>query len=634
MSMNTQKKYLKLVLITVISIFAFLSSMQHTFGGTVVVKPGPFDHFILQVPDEIIAGEVSVLKVQVFDANNNLITNFDDSGKEFLIDIGGSAVVQTALSASSFSGGTANISLTDKKAETVTLSLRESGGTVPVLSREITIIPNKLDHFILNSEPAVTAGTPFDIRVLAKDYFDNTVDDLHIGRNIKVSTTGTSSAKRIGTGAIDFKNGASTIRFVSEKAGEVFVELREISSGSSGRTGRIAIRPAALNYFKVQAPRNAVAGEPFDLQVVAYDSYDNVIDNYSQLGNGVKLQSSGISKIEPSFINPSVFNKGQAVIKASYEKAESIQVVVRENNGVQSGQTDAIIISSAAPDHFVVITPESAVSGRKFKIKVESYDSFNNIVKNYALAGNDVLLSSSGTGTIFPSVVSPSEFRNGIAIVDVVYDKAESFLVSATMAPERPEGRISLKEKVKAIPIKEVEKKKPVKTEKVKEPEVKTQKQIAKKVAAPKPEKKEKVIIEKKRKEVKPPPVQLARKEDVKAVRKPDQYTINKVSIIEASKKALLVINATHLTKDLEFTDSIESDKGKDWLRLVLRPAQKDNEIKKWINFDSKFIGGVRLEEVKGKADTLNVYIEILPPAVMYDVARVKNTLVVTVSTP
>ena len=75
-------------------------------------KPGQFDHFVLQMPDRMIAGEDFIIQAQVYDSNNNLITNFSESGKEFKVNIRGSAVVQpSTLSARHFSGGTANISI-------------------------------------------------------------------------------------------------------------------------------------------------------------------------------------------------------------------------------------------------------------------------------------------------------------------------------------------------------------------------------------------------------------------------------------------------------------------------------------------------------------------------------------------
>jgi hypothetical protein len=48
-----------------------------------------------------------------------------------------------------------------------------------------------------------------------------------------------------------------------------------------------------------------------------------------------------------------------------------------------------------------------------------------------------------------PKRVPASEFVNGVASVDVVYDKAESFAVSASMAPKKEERKITVREQKK-----------------------------------------------------------------------------------------------------------------------------------------------------------------------------------------
>lgn len=697
------------------SVFMFyLSSVVS--AGTVVVKPGQFDHFTLQIPDKAVAGENFVAKVSVYDANKNLITNFSETGKEFRVDVSGLAITQPAvLGASSFSGGVANIVINDKKAEKVTFSIREAGGSVPVISREILVIPNKLDHFVIQSPVSVTAGSSFDVKIVAKDIFENTVQDLDVGRTMTVTSSGTSSVKLQG-GAMDFKNGLASAAFISEKAGEVVINLQDTASGSRGTTQTIQITPAGLAYFKLQAPKSGIAGEPFELLIAAYDMHDNVVTNYASNGGGVKLSSTGSSKIEPAIVNASTFRNGQALVKVIYEKAEEFQVVAKELNREQSGKTSEILIANAPADHFVVITPDSALSGQKFRIRVEAYDRYNNPVRNFNLTGFDVLLSTSGNGSLSPSRIAPPDFSNGIAVADVIYDRAESFQISARMSSDRSTGRIAIgdhevKREVSQVParidkkesvspaqtktktatkkeIKEpqktkqdkpvsTEKKQPLKAEPIKEPikapkEVKKpepKKEVPKITDITKEEPKKEAIIKETSKKVdketekKPlePQQSIARKEAPpakpieKKIAKPaadepkkplsetvkkeekktdiSQFNISKVSIIEAKSKAMLVINITNPNGSLDYGDEIESKYGKEWLKLRMKPAIRSTE--KSFKFKSAYIGEVLIEEDKtGGQNLVNVYVELLPSGVSYDIARIKNTLVVTFSNP
>ncbi|UCE78621.1 MAG: hypothetical protein JSV13_08925 [Nitrospiraceae bacterium] len=660
---------------------------SHTAAGTVVVKPGRFDHFTMQMPARVIAGEDFIIKVQVYDVNDNLITNFSEIGKEFTAHVDGSAVIQpSTLTARAFTGGSANITINSKKAEKVIFSLRESGGTVPIISREIDVLPNKLDHFVLQAPKTAAAGEHFDVRVIAKDLFENTVRDLDIGRNIKVNSTGSTTAVMTKGTALDFRNGTAIAHFMSEKTGEVNIEIQEIATGSLGNTGIIAIEPSALRYFKIQAPKNAVAGDEFEVLIAAYDAFDNIVTTYSHVGNGVVLTATGGSKIEPSFVQPTLFKQGQAVVTATYNKAEEIQIIAKESNRKQTGKSTDIRIANTVPDHFVVVTPDSAVAGSKFIVRIEAFDRFNNLVKNYNIEGSDVLLQSSGTGNILPSLIPPSSFISGIAMVDVIYDKAESFLISARMSPEKPRGRVAIKEvkkkKMKEKIVKKAPPLAPVKKKDVRKPAAeKTADQylddIKKKHTAPEKEKKKPVVspvkvkkkseqkiidtqkkqikkpvekaekpktdevIQKTKKELEKPndvpvekpdkPVTLAKKQ-VKQIEKPvEPFTVSNISIIEAKSKAMLVINITNPDGRLNYSDEIESKFGKEWLKLSMDPA--DFVSDKAYNFKSAFVGEVLLEKGR-KEDVLNIYIELLPAGVTFDISRVRNTLIVTLANP
>lgn len=602
-------------------VLVFLST---SYAGTVIVKPGRFDHFIIQVPERIIAGESFVIKAQVYDSHNNLITNFSEAGKEFRIAVAGSASVQPShLGPTSFPGGATNITVTDKKAEAIVFSIYEVGGTVPVISKEMVVLPNKLDHFTLNAPATATAGNSFDARVIAKDIYDNTVSDKEmVGKNVKITSSGTSSLKVIGTTLPDFKNGASSVSLVAEKIGSVTIDVHEVLTGSKGRSNDIIVNPAALSYFKLYSPKEAVAGDTFEVTIMAYDEYGNPVNNYALSGNGVVLRSTGRSKIEPSFIKPLEFKNNEAVIKAVYEKAEEINIIAKEHNKDQEGKSNLIKINPAATDHFVVVTPDDAISGQPFKIKIEPYDSYANLVRDYNLTGSSVVLRTTGTGILSPSIISPVDFIDGIALVEVVYDKAESFAISAEMSPAKAAERITIKEKERKSVEKPTEPiKPPFKPPVVKKKIERIEKPKAKKEAA---EIKKPVVVEKIKKE------ELKKEEPKKKVRQP--FNISNISIVEAKEKAFLVINLTSGDEKLEYKDKIESRSGKEWLKIRLKPAVRKTE--KSFKFKSEFIGEVYVEEDKSEQDTLNVYVEFIPQKIIYDIARFENSLIVTTTKP
>ena len=74
-----------------------------------------------------------MVRLQAYDVHDNLITDFGETGKDFKVSVSGSAQVQPFnIKIRLLHGGTAGITITDKKAESVTLSISEFGSTVPV----------------------------------------------------------------------------------------------------------------------------------------------------------------------------------------------------------------------------------------------------------------------------------------------------------------------------------------------------------------------------------------------------------------------------------------------------------------------------------------------------------------------
>jgi len=577
-----------------------LSSGYQAMGGTITIRPGRFDHFTVQIPSTPIAGDSFIVRLQAYDIYNNLITDFSESGRDFEIKVSGSAQVEPrVLRASSFQGGSALVSLRDKKAETITLSVSEIGGTLPILSKEITIKPNRLDHFVLQAPSEVKAGESFEVRVIARDQFENVViDDTAIGKDLKINTAGTGTLTSLDTGTLNFRAGVATRRFLSEKVGEVTVEVYDPLSGSGGKSPSVRIMPAGLSLFSLQAPKEAVAGEPFDIVITALDAHGNIVTNYDSTGDGVILSSTGKGKVQPNRISPSEFKNGSVVAKLIYEVAENIEIIATESNKRESGRSGQVRIRPSSPDHFLVITPETATAGQGFKLRIEAYDRFNNLIRDYNLVGGYVYISTTGSGTLSPSLIPPSDFMDGVAVVDAIYDKAESFSITARMALKR--------EAVKVEPLP------PKKVEEVPKPLPPVVKE------RPKPEVKPRPIIKKEEAKRPEPKKEVPKREVSKG-----PYEVSDIGIVESKKRAILIVTSNGL---LEHKASIITKDRKRWLKLELSPAVR--KMEKVQRLKSSFVGDVVLEEKEG--DVLDILLELLPENVTYNTKRSKNSVVVT----
>lgn len=626
----------------ILSVFA-ASNISHS--GNIMVKPGGFGRFVVQLPEKVRAGEGIIVKLQAYDMNDNLITNFAETGKEFKVLISGSAQVQPSiLKAASFMGGSVGITITGNKAEAVVLSIFEAGGTVPVLTKEMTILPNKLDHFFIQSPLSVAAGNKFDIKVIARDAYNNPVADTDIEtKNIKLALAGTAGLKIVSADMV-FRNGVSIATLMPEKTGESVIEVHDTATGSKGISAALKVMSAGLSYFKVYAPIEAVAGEYFEVTISAFDAFDNLVDNYASSGSGVNINSTGQAKLSPSFVGQSEFRNGQAAVKLRYERAEEISIVASESSMSQQGKSTAVRINPAVPESFVVVTPDSAVAGQRFRIKIEAYDRFENIVRNYNLIGSDVYLNVTGTGVLTPKMVHASEFVNGVASVNVVYDKAESFAVLASMAPEKEERKITVKEQKKVVDstlrevsvppaVKSPEKPIPPKPEAIEKPKkvekpAAVEEKPAPKAADKREEKDKQITVVKE--EGKTAAKTAEKKEYVKEEKAAERpFEISKVSLIETKNEATIIMNMNAQKGNLEYKSRTESIDGKEWIILSLKPAV--NKTKNLWEFKSAFIKKIHMEEDKA-AGVLNIMIETMGKQFTFDINKLEDILIISIT--
>jgi hypothetical protein len=615
--------FLSIAALLVIQLF-FLPSSAYS----IVIKPGNLDHLVLEVPSKPVAGESFGVGVKVFDSNNNLITNYDQTGRDIQVSVSGAAkAVPSVLKASAFSAGSTNVRIEDTKAEEIKLILYDADIQNPLTAISIRISPNALDHFAIEAPGTARAGERFKVQVTAEDRFGNTVTGAKKSDALKVQSAGSAQIK--GVTFPDFVGGTSSITAMSEKTGTMYVEVISPGSAVKGRSDDIEITPADLDHFAVTAPSSAVAGSSFHASIVAYDRFNNVVYGYAALGKGVEVKSSGGAPVAPSYVSPGEFKKGSATAALVYEKAEDMTVTITEKGGSQRGTSTAIAVRPAAPDHFKVSTPQEATADDTFRLKIDAYDRFENLIKDYDRTGKDVYLSTSGTGKLTPGVVSTKEFVNGTATIDVHYDKAESISISASLAAATSAQRKAAQRKAaprKAAPKKATPRK------------VAPQKPVPQKPAPRKPAQKEtKASVAKKpRAQRQEPPPLPAKPERKVAKRIPPKevikeqriFGIQDIKIIEAGPRALVVIKVPGLTGALMYEKSLESIRGKDWIKLSLAPAE--NDITKELAFESDLIGTV---QVKDNPQTMvtDILIELLPKRVQYSIKRDEDSLVIDV---
>lgn len=565
------------------------------FSGEISVRPGKFDHFNISIPEKIVAGEDASITLHAVDSLDNHTLNFGETEKEFYLAVSGTAAVRPeSFKSSLFINGAITFVLLNKVAENVRLSVMERGSPIPILLRDITVTPGRLNSFKIDAPRAVNAGDRFDIKLTAKDSFGNTISDQILGKDINLVFTGDTEPNVETLTIPDFKNGASVITLLSKKAGAVAIEAKDLITTSTGVSNTIEIRNGPVSTFRLFAPKEVIAGESFDLSIVAFDQFGNVVLNYPATGNGVNVTLSGKLKGKlktfPSTVSKFEFAGGQSKISLRYDLAGDVTITVQEIGGAKRKASEVILVVPAIPARFDVITPELAVAGQRFKIKVTIYNQIGHEIRNYNLFGPDIQLLTTGSGVITPDRIPASEFVNGAAVAEVQYNKSESFTITASPLP----------------------------------PSVKSNKKKTNTVPAIQPYTNPTSSIQQKMING-----QRAKEGVIKNKRKVKTKTleITDISLVEPRKTSAIKIHIPNIGKTSGLDTVTEVKEGKSWIVIKINPAI--SRLKKPLKFDSSVVGNIILEEDKQNKGTVLVKIEELKP-LRYDVRKEKDSLVIT----
>lgn len=218
----------------------------------------------------------------------------------------------------------------------------------------------------------------------------------------------------------------------------------------------IVARPGALAHFVVGVPSQAVAGETFNVKIEARDVNDNTIVDFGSVGASIEIATNGSGVITPTTIPASAFSHGLATIAVAYTRAEPINIVVRDRIGGKSGTSHRVRVRPGRVEHFVVDAPAVITSGEFFTVKLEARDAYDNPIRDYDRIGRGVDITATGAGTIIPQEVAASSFKNGVALVDFTYDKAETFTMMAREksgpVSKTPVSRVGIEERPKIGP--------------------------------------------------------------------------------------------------------------------------------------------------------------------------------------
>jgi hypothetical protein len=238
---------------------------------------------LTDLPASLVAGTPNVLTVTARDPFNNIATGY--TGRVHFLSSDLNATLPDDYSFTATDHGVHTFTgVTLQTAGTrFVIAYDSTDGRIDGVSPSVIVVAAAADHFAVTASAADpdVAGTPFDVGVTVQDAYGNTVTGY-------TGTVTFSSADPYGAtlppdytfrpadqGRAAFPGGATLYT-----AGTWDVTATDTTSGITGAASvNLVAAPAVA--FQVLAPESASSGTPFDVTVVAVDSYGNT-DTHDQ----------------------------------------------------------------------------------------------------------------------------------------------------------------------------------------------------------------------------------------------------------------------------------------------------------------------------------------------------------------
>ncbi|HOA83080.1 MAG TPA: hypothetical protein PKN66_03825 [Thermodesulfovibrio thiophilus] len=567
-----------LVFVIFLLLFNWISSVY----GEIIAKPGTFDHFQLDTPDKFIAGSEYKIFIYALDAFGNPVSMPSESPKEYKLTVSGFATITPyQFKSSEITQSGLAIKFKDERAEDVLLTLYEINSPFPILEKRIKILPAQLYTLKIKVPPSVRVGRDFDIQITGNDRFGNVVCQDFDPKALNLFFKG-DVAPQIKDIRYVSERCYVNVKLFAERTGYFQIEANLLDKKITGKSEKVEILNGEVTSFIVNAPSEAVVNEPFDVTILAIDNFNNFVKDFAMQREKIIIEAQGKSSVFLSELSSYAFSDGKAKISLRYDKPEDIKIVVKiANDNNIKGESDIVKLIPPKVKRFEVISPDTIIAGQRFKIKIIAYNQLDKIMSNYNLYGNTVILKSSGTGTLTPNKIPASEFVNGVATVNVMYDKAENFEIYATT-----EEKESPSKEIKVSEERPVEKTK------------------------------QKVMKKKEVKETKGKKKSTALKGNV--------LELKNVSLVETKSGCILTLFVPNIEKQGSYYPRTQKTTGAMAVVLEIYPAT--NQLETPVKIDSEFIKKVSVVEEQNNKLVLNI---ILKKPLKYRLLKKKDELVV-----
>ncbi|MDD2304431.1 MAG: YDG domain-containing protein, partial [Prolixibacteraceae bacterium] len=459
-----------------------LKTLTATQGGvsstsnTFTVLPASINSFTLVANggNPVTAGTPFSVQVTVYDQYSNIKTNYEGDHEVMwnttaLSSPSGLTRVIPNNGVQPFTAGVATVSgftfynsdqtqLTPFTSPTITIT---DGPTSKVGTETVTVHNALLDNFKVEAGLVQTSGTPFAVKVTARDTYWNTCVDY--SGNILFN----SSADYDPTGTISYsKNGQSFASYNGVRTFSNFVTINpvgvywlsvtdKLDPGKSGQQQNIVVGPGAFTRFAVTQSASVastltvdkstcVAGDQVVVTLTPRDAQGNLLYSCRDISvylNGSTTQLTGPNTTSTIVVNNVGDGTYTANVRVTQSGTNTITATFNET-GVSFDEYRVVTVTPAATHHYVLNSPTDIVAGgTRAAYTVTRYDIYNNLK---TAGAETVYLNSTSDGvnkgfylaSTLGTAVSSITIPDGYASANFWYydEKAGNWTISASDA--------------------------------------------------------------------------------------------------------------------------------------------------------------------------------------------------------
>jgi len=387
----------------------------------IIVKRGDLDHFSLLFEHSQINGEsfTGINNLIAQDIGNNIITDYNSIGENVILSSENAEILNSVFAPSNFINGVVNLTNKELKyigpignvliTATSQISQKQGQGSV-----EITI--GALHHFAFDFESEQDNEQVFQgiNTITAEDIGNNTIKNFNaLVDNITI-TVFPNVGEITGLGSLnnnvldqssDFVDGVADLTnkliYDGVEGGYVFNAISQTEK--TGSSERVEISVGPLDHFLIYHIPNQIAGQEFEIGIVACDIVGNIKTSFNDYVNISDSTGTIIPTQTPDFIG------GEISLNMIITKAMNGVVITINKDNIISNSS-AFHVASGELDHFSFSENISnQTAGQSFILgDLLAQDEWGNTV---ALFNESVNMSDS-TGTITPT--QTNNFVSGI----------------------------------------------------------------------------------------------------------------------------------------------------------------------------------------------------------------------------